>query len=142
MAAATRFRALMVRVGYGVDPAAFGDYGWILDLLGITPQAGTALVFVGTTDATRPPITRVFAFGGAGVHGATGLDKQLAVSDDATSARPLHLATSDPGDALAPSDFDSQLRSPAELVVAGPHSSAEQLRVGGGHLRDVGPVPG
>ncbi len=131
MAASTKFAALMVRVGYGRDASGLRYVGWILDLLGIVPQVGGAVVLVGTVDGPEPPILRAFAFGGAGIHGPTGLDKQVGVAGEATSARPLRLATRDPQDLLSASDFDSEPRSLGELVIHGAHSSAEELRVGG-----------
>jgi hypothetical protein len=129
LTAATKFGAVMTRVGGGLK-----DVPWIGKFFKWLPfdvEVGVAAVSIGTLDESRPALMRAFAFEYGRIGGSSGgLDKQAAFEQEATSTKPLRLATRDPDGILSPSDFDAGVRSPAKLVIKGA-SNMEELHVGG-----------
>ena len=75
----------------------------------LTAAAGAAIVLIGTRDENGPKLMRTFVFVGLEVFGGEGVKAGAGVAKEATSAKPLRLATGDPGDYTSPSDLDSDL---------------------------------
>ena len=142
LAPATRFGAMIERVGFDIPLARLrkrlpAAARYLLDKL--APEAGIALVHIGTLDGPEPRRMRTFLF--AGFAGdAAGLDGQVGFDSEATSTTPLRLATEDPDGWASDSDFDSDvipwswppsLPSPAKLEIGGGNTNVEKLHVGG-----------
>lgn len=132
MAGAKKFGAHMERFAGDLPVSKLLDKlpWWAKELVehwGIVPQAGVALVTLGTRDGPEPRRMRRFVFIGVGPNG-DGLDGNVGFDKDAEMSEPMRLVTEDPGDRLSASDFDHWVR--AKLTVTR-GTNVEELDVGG-----------